>query len=148
MKGFNIDGPGDFLHQAGEQSRSQDFTFNNAPLLELTDLPTSLEIFTLRERCFHDPELLKMKLLNRADNDLQLAPAGLPNQHSVSYVQYSQSAYRYGEYIAKYALFPTAKYQQHLAESAKINRGSSPEQHSEWLHGFFTSQDAEFDFRI
>ncbi len=107
MKVFDVDGPGGFLDSAGEQTHTQDFTFNNAPLLELKDLPNTLEIFSLREQWFHNPETLKLKLLDREDKDLELAPTTLPNHHFMGYTMYSQSAYRYGDYIAKYALSPT-----------------------------------------
>lgn len=148
MKVFDVDGPGGFLDKAGEQTHTQDFTFNNAPLLELKNLPTTLEIFTLREKYFNDPEQLKAAVSKRDDKDLQFAPASLPNQHFMSYTMYSQSAYRYGDYVAKYAMFPTGKFQQQLAEQAQISDKSDPEQHSIWLRQYFAEHDAEFDFRI
>lgn len=61
---------------------------------------------------------------------------------------YSQSAYRYGDYVAKYALFPTGKFQEELANKAQISEASDREQHSIWLRDFFDSHDASFDFRI
>lgn len=148
MKVFNVDGPGGFLDTAGQQTHTQDFTFNNAPLLELRDLPTCLEIFTLREKYFNDKNALTEQVKKRDDKDLQMAPAGLPNQHFLSYTMYSQSAYRYGEYVAKYAIFPTGKFQQELADKNKIDDKSDPDQHSQWLREYFQSNDAEFDFRI
>lgn len=148
MKVFSVDGPGGFLDEAGDKTHTQDFTFNNAPLLELTDLPTTAQIVGLREANFHDPENLKAQLEKREDKDLQFAPAGLPNHHFMAYTMYSQSAYRYGDNIAKYALFPTGKFQQKLAEQAKITEKSDAEQHSIWLREYFEQHDAEFDFRI
>lgn len=148
MKVFDVDGPGPFLDEAGKKAKTQDFTFNNAPLLELTDMPTTLEIFNIRERNFNDPENLKSELSKRKDKDLQFAPAGLPNQHFMSYTMYSQSAYRYGNNVAKYAMFPTGKLQQDLAEQAQVTDQSDPEQHSIWLREYFQQNDAEFDFKI
>lgn len=148
MKVFNVDGPGPWLDTAGEQSHTQDFTFNNAPVLELKDLPTCLEIIGLRERNFDDPENLKKELEKRDDKDLQFAPAQLPNQHFLSYTMYSQSAYRFGDYIVKYALFPSTKLQQDLAQQAQIKDSSAAEQHSIWLRDYFKEHDAEFDFRV
>ena len=126
MKVFNVD-QGPFLNDIGEKTHTQDFTFNNAPILELTDLPTCVEIFTLREKYFDDKEGLTKELEKRPDKDLQFAPGQLPNQHFMSYTMYSQSAYRYGDNIAKFALFPSTKLQQDLAESAKITESSAPE---------------------
>lgn len=61
---------------------------------------------------------------------------------------YSQSAYRYGDYIAKYALFPSSKLQDDLAKSAQVTASSDREQHSRWLRDYFQHHDAAFDFRI
>ncbi|KAK4569477.1 hypothetical protein LTR86_003240 [Recurvomyces mirabilis] len=147
MKVFDVDG-GSFLDSVGERTKTQDFTFNNAPLLELTDLPTTLEIFMIRERSFDDPDNLKAELSKRKDKDLQFAPARLPNHHFMAYTMYSQSAYRYGDYVTKYAMFPTSRLQQELAEQAKITDDSDPDQHSLWLLEYFQQHDATFDFRI
>ena len=66
MKVFDVHG--DFLDPAGAQSRTQDMTFNNAPMLELRDLPTTLEIFKLREKYYDRPaEELKEELEKRPD---------------------------------------------------------------------------------
>lgn len=148
MKVFNVDGPGPWLDAKGEQSKTQDFTFNNAPVLELKDLPTCLEIITIRERNFDNPEQLQKEIEKRDDKELQMAPMQLPNQHFLSYTMYSQSAYRYGDYIVKYALFPTTKMQQDSAEKASISDSSDAEQHSIWLREYFQDNDAEFDFRV
>lgn len=85
MKIFDVDGPGPFLDTVGEQTHTQDFTFNNAPLLELRDLPTTAEIVDIRERNFEDGEGLKRELEGRKDRELQFAPKGLPNRHYMSY---------------------------------------------------------------
>ena len=68
MKVFDVAGPGPFLDPVGKQTQTQDFTFNNAPLLELKDLPTTREIFTIREAHFDDPEGLKAQISKRDDN--------------------------------------------------------------------------------
>lgn len=93
MKVFNVDGPGKFLDPIGEETHTQDFTFNNAPLLELTDLPTTAQIVDIRERNFDDGEKLERELEQRSDRDLQFAPKGLPNQHFLSYT--SESSFRW-----------------------------------------------------
>lgn len=147
LKVFDV--VGDFLSPEGEKSHTQDFTFNNAPLLELTDLPTAVEIFHIRERHFREPEKIEPELRKRKDKNLQLAPGQLPNQHFLSYTMYSQSAFRWGPYIAKYALFPTGEYQAALEKSHKITDSSDPEQHSKWLKEWFNgTKDATYDFRV
>nr|POE99480.1 uncharacterized protein y4il [Quercus suber] len=148
MKVFDVDGPGAFLSGAGEAAHTQDFTFNNAPMLELRDLDTTLEIFTLREKFFDDPNALHAAIQQREDRDVQLAPADLPNQHFLSYTMYSQSAYRFGPYVAKHALVPTGTFQAALAEHASITDASDPLQHRLWLQEYFAAHDAEFEFRV
>lgn len=145
MKVFGV--KGHFMDPEGAQTRTHDFTFNNAPVLELRDLPTCLEIFQLREKHFDDGPGLEAALKERRDSDLQFAPKSLPNQHFLSYVMYSQSAFRYGDYVAKFALFPTSELQSQLT-NRKITEDSDPEQHSMWLREYFQRNDAEFDFRV
>lgn len=148
MKIFNVSG--NYLDPIGSRTQTQDLTFNNAPLLELRDLKTTVEIFTIRERHFREPEKIKPELEKRSDASLQKAPMGLPNQHFLSYTMYSQAAYRWGPYVVKYALFPTGEYQAALEKSHKITDSSSPEQHSQWLKEWFRDgkQDATYDLRV
>jgi len=149
MKIFNVTGT--FMDEAGARTRTQDLTFNNAPVLELRDLPTTVQIFRIRERHFRNPEEIAgdPDMKKRDDLELQQAPMQLPNQHFLSYTMYSQSAYRWGPYVAKYALFPTGEFQQALAESHQIGDDSSPEQHSEWLSTWFTGdKDATYELRV
>lgn len=142
-----FDVSGDFMDPIGEQTKTQDFTFNNAPILELRDLPTTVEIFKIRERNFRTPDKIADEVQKRDDAEVQMAPTQLPNQHFVSYVMYSQSAFRWGDAVVKYALFPSTKLQQEL-EKQKIDDFSDPEQHSIWLREFFRNNDAEYDFKV
>lgn len=145
MKVFDVEG--NFLDPAGERSRTQDFTFNNAPVLELRDAKTTVEIFKIREAHFRDPEQIAPEIKKRNDANLQMAPTQLPNQHFLSYKMYSQSAYRWGPYVVKYALSPSTKMQQDLA-SREVKEESDPEVHSQWLRDYFRDNDAEYDFQI
>jgi hypothetical protein len=145
MKVFNIEG--DFLDPTGKQTKTQDFTFNNAPILELRDAKTTVEIFTIREAHFRNPEAIAPEIKKRKDADLQMAPTQLPNQHFLSYKMYSQSAYRWGPSVVKYALTPTSKTQQDLA-SQSVKDDSDPEVHSRWLREYFRDNDAEYDFQV
>jgi len=139
---------GDFLDPMGEKAHTQDMTFNNAPILELTDLPTTVEIFQIRERNFRTPEKISEEVKKRDDAELQMAPTQLPNHHFLGYTMYSQSAYRWGPYVAKYALFPTGKLQEELSKRNQISDQSDPEQHSMWLREYFQEHDATYDLRI
>lgn len=72
------------------QSNTQDFLFNNAPMLELTDLDTTLEIFTLREKYWRDPAGLKAELAKRSDRSKQFAPGTLPAKPIMGMEMFSQ----------------------------------------------------------
>lgn len=52
---------------------------NNAPILELTDVKTTKEIFELRAKYFEDQEGLERQLKKRSDTKKQMAPFQLPN---------------------------------------------------------------------
>ena len=54
-------------------------------MLELTDLPTTLEIFKIRTRNFDDHDNLNKELKKRSDYKKQTAPATLPNVHPISF---------------------------------------------------------------
>ncbi|KAI0132713.1 catalase-like domain-containing protein [Xylariales sp. AK1849] len=144
MKIFEVEG--EFMDPIGAKVRTQDLTFNNAPILELRDLPTTLEIFQIRERHFREPEKIEPELKKRKDAQLQMAPAQLPNQHFLSYAMYSQSAYRWGDYVGKYALFPTVDVKD--LEKLKITDDADPEQHSKWIREYFSTRNATYDLRV
>ncbi|KAJ9615438.1 hypothetical protein H2200_001513 [Cladophialophora chaetospira] len=145
LKMFNVEGM--FLDAQGSKTHTQDMTFNNAPVLELTNLPTAVQIFKVRERNFRTPEKIEQEVKKRDDAELQMAPTQLPNHHFLAYTMYSQSAYRWGLYVVKYALFPTGETQRRLSEKS-MEEGSDPEQHSIWLQDFFSHNDATYDLRV
>jgi len=164
MKVFNVEGK--YMDQNGEQTQTHDMMFNNAPILELRDLPNTVEIFKVREAHFDNPykslyylssrtNILRDEIAaimkTRSDAALQMAPSQLPNQHFLSYTMYSQSAYRWGDYIAKYALFPSTSLQKKLGATLtrlKITDNSDPEQHRIWLREYFAENEAEYELKV
>jgi catalase len=86
MKVFDV--KGERLDDNGEGT--QDFLFNNAPMVELTDVKTTLEITSIRERNFDDPAQLKKELGKRSDSSKQFAPSQLPNTYLLGNTMYSQ----------------------------------------------------------
>lgn len=66
---------------------------NNADMLELTDLDTTLEIFTLRENYWREPEKLKAELAKRSDRTKQFAPGMLPSKPILGMTMFSQCGY-------------------------------------------------------
>lgn len=61
--------------------------------------------------------------------------------------RYSQSAFRYGDYVCKYALFPRTELQQSL-NSQKVTKASSPSEISRWMQEYFREHSAEYDFKV
>lgn len=145
LKIFNISGA--FLSPIGSQTRTQDLTFNNAPVLELVDLPTTVEIFRIRERNFRTPDKISEEVSQRPDKELQLAPSKLPNKHFLSYNMYSQSAYRWGNCVVKYGLFPSETMMTKV-EGMDVVEKSDPEVLSVWLREYFRGNDAEYELRV
>ena len=144
MKIFNVEGL--FMDPVGKRTKTQDLTFNNAPVLELRDVSTTVEIFKIRERHFREPEAIGSEVKKLEEAHLQMAPAQLPNQHFLA-TPCIRRVYRWGPYMANYALFPSTKLQQDLA-SQKIDDNSDPEVHSRWLREYFRENDAEYDFKV
>lgn len=69
---------------------TQDLLFNNAPIVELTDIDTTIEIFELRTKYFDSPTRLQAEYAKRSDRLKQFAPAMLPNEYVVAATMFSQ----------------------------------------------------------
>jgi hypothetical protein len=65
---------GERLEGADANAKTQDFFFNNAPMIELTDIDTCLEIMQLREKYFDSPLKLAAATKLRTDPIKQSAP--------------------------------------------------------------------------
>ncbi|KAK4046904.1 hypothetical protein OIO90_006412 [Microbotryomycetes sp. JL221] len=99
-----------------EDKETQDFTFNNYPLLELRDPKTTNEIADSLKRNWNNGDGFVEELKARKDADVACYAGGLKQQHMAAMPQYSQSAYRYGDYVAKFALFPATDEQKKLED--------------------------------
>lgn len=69
---FSVEG--ERLEGADPNATTQDFFFNNAPMIELTDIDTCLEIMQLREKYFDSPTKLSAATKLRTDAIKQSAP--------------------------------------------------------------------------
>lgn len=87
LKLFDV--PGERLDPT-DGVKTQDFLFNNSPSVELTDIPTTLEIFDLRTKYFDDQTRLKVELAKRSDRVKQFAPGMLPNEYVIAATMYTQ----------------------------------------------------------
>ncbi|OQO01628.1 hypothetical protein B0A48_12664 [Cryoendolithus antarcticus] len=113
MKIFGIEGE----KLWGEDKKTQDWTFNNYPILELRDPQTTYDIADSLERNWNDLPTFAKEQGERVDADVATYAGGLPRQHMVAMKQWSQSAYRHGDYVAKYGVFPLASEQVSLEKT-------------------------------
>lgn len=148
MKIFGIEG--EKIWTDGEDKHTQDWTFNNYPILELRNPQVTYEIADSLERNWNDLPTFAEEQKKRVDADVATYGGGLPNQHSksrgiegalcslrdrwavivltacvdllvvVAMPEYSQSAYRYGDYVAKFGVFPNNEEQKKLADCTMI----------------------------
>jgi hypothetical protein len=96
MKLFNVEGERiDDNDNTYGSTKTQDIMMNNAPMLELTDLDTTLEIFSLREKYWRDPIALKAALAKRSDTSKQMAPGMLPSKPILGMEMFSQCEFCY-----------------------------------------------------
>ncbi|KAK0125851.1 hypothetical protein ONS95_007482 [Cadophora gregata] len=120
----------------GDDKQTQDFTFNNYPVLELRDPKTTNEIADSLERNWNQLDKFGEELGKREDKELACLPGTLPRQWMVAMPEYSQSAYRYGDYVAKFGVFPLGEEQKNIeketiSEDAPVNAIS---QHTREFH--------------
>jgi hypothetical protein len=137
MKIFGIEGEKIW----GEDKKTQDWTFNNYPVLELRDPKTTYDIADSLERNWNDLPTFADEQSKRVDADVATLGGQLPCQNSeythklpppllpqhlinplrkivVAMPEYSQSAYRHGPYVAKYGVFPLSQPQLDLTSTS------------------------------
>jgi hypothetical protein len=153
---------GDRLQGADRNATTQDFFFNNAPMIELTNIDTCLEIMQLREKYFDSPIRLAAATKLRTDAIKQSAPGRpqtlakvskpltlkgmLPNTNIISHSFYTQSAFRFGDYYGHLALFPVLDEMTTRAE--KVKSSDSREALRDWLIEYFAKHGAKYEFKI
>ncbi|KAF2721311.1 heme-dependent catalase [Polychaeton citri CBS 116435] len=120
----------------GEDKDTQDWTFNNYPILELRDPRTTYDIADSLERNWDNLPQFAEEQSKRVDADVATWGSQLPRQQMVAMPQYSQSAYRHGDYVAKYGVFPLGEDQlkiekDYIKDSDPIN---SISQHTRNFH--------------
>ena len=139
MKVFNV--PGEMMDPT---KTAQDIEFNSTPALDLADAKTTKEIISLRiNHGNNKPELYK-HLEARPDTDLQKYRDTVRNTHLEATRQYSQTAYRFGEYVAKYCLVPSSTTQKQLYEETVKPSSHTSDILSRWLQNFHFAHDASY----
>lgn len=136
------------FHVPGEMfdtsKTAHDIEFNSTAAIDLADAKTTREIIDLRIEYGHDKTELYKRLESRKDTDLQKARDQVPNTHLEATRQYSQSAYRFGDYVAKYSLVPNTETQRRLYDETVKPDQHDPDILSQWLRNFHETHDAEY----
>lgn len=143
MKLFGVKGE---KFEDGPGYDTQDIEFNSTPAIELADAKTTKEILGLRLKYSHQQELYR-HLEERPDAELQKARDQVRNTHLEATRLYSQSAYRFGKYIMKYALVPTSDAQRKLYEET-VRPTDGVDVLSRWLQNFHEHHEAEWEFQV
>jgi catalase len=144
IKLFGVHGD---MFEAGKDYPTQDIEFNSTPSLDLTNAKTAHEIIGLRMQYAYNREQLYKELEKRDDVELQKVRDNVRNTHVESTRQYSQTAYRFGDYVMKYCLVPSSEIQKKLG-----NEDINPEHGSDilhrWAQDFHLHNDAEYLFQV
>lgn len=99
MKIFGIEGEKIW----GEDKKTQDWTFNNYPILELRDPQTTYDIADALERNWNDLPTFADEQSKRVDADVATLGGQLPKQHSKFLSDIPSRAYAYNLYSGRYA---------------------------------------------
>ena len=144
MKVFNVHGE---MFPAGKDYPTQDIEFNSTPAIDLADAKTTKEIIELRIKYGANKEELYKHLEARNDTNLQKARDQVHNSHLESINQYSQTAYRFGNYVMKYRLVPDTETQRKMLEEiAQASHGSDILHR--WLQEFHKNNTAKWAFQV
>ncbi|KAF2732428.1 heme-dependent catalase [Polyplosphaeria fusca] len=146
MKLFNVEGK-KFPTPDGQNLPTHDIEFNSTPAIDLADAKTTREIIDLRIKYGSDPKELYKHLEARKDTELQTARDKVHNTHLESTRQYSQTAYRFGDYVVKYALVPSSETQKKLYEETTRPEDGDDILHR-WLQMFHRDHEAEYLFQV
>ena len=144
IKLFNVHGD---MYDEGKACPTQDIEFNSTPAIDLADAKTTKEILGLRVKYGHDKAELYKHLEKRKDVELQKARDQVSNKHLASIRQYSQTPYRFGDYVVKYCLVPSSETQRKLYEETVRPEHGDDILHR-WLQEFHANHDAEYLFQV
>jgi hypothetical protein len=129
-----------------DRDKTQDILMNNAPILELTDVETTRDIFAIRDKYFEDQEGMEKELKKRDDTKKQMAPFQLPNTDIMGMQFFQQAPFRFGPYIGKFSLVPSKS--QYAKTHGKVPKDASPTILREWIEEYYLDSDAEYTLSV
>ena len=116
------------LDVPGEKLRpdwtSHDFLFNTWPILPQGDAATYLKVIKTRHENFGHPTKIKTGTMLADPSRKESRFDRTPNISPVAHLYYSQGAFRYGDFVAKFALVPSlpSRWPPASARSARTTR--------------------------
>ncbi|RFU31749.1 hypothetical protein B7463_g4583, partial [Scytalidium lignicola] len=145
VKVFDVHGE---FFDAGKDIPVQDMEFNSTPsLLHIADAKTAREILGLRIKYGKSQSELYKYLELPKDTKLQKVRDNVHNTHMEATRQYSQTAYRFGDYIMKFYLVPNTETQRKLYEKT-IKTSDGPDILYRWLQNFHREHNTEYLFQV
>lgn len=144
MKLFGVEGE---MFEEGRDAPTQDMEFNSIPFLDLADARRAKEILSLRLKHGEDIAGLYKELDTRPDGELIKSQDKVRSTHLESTRQYSQTAYRFGNYIMKYSLVPSSDMQRKLHQET-VQPSDAPDVLQHWLRDFHLNHEAEYEFQV
>ena len=145
MKVFNVEG--EKMRMDKKDPKTQDFEFNTSPVLELGDAETCREIIRLRMTHGGCPADLDAALKKRDDYEVQDGRNRAPNVSLLAQRQYSQSAYRWGDFVAKYAMIPSNP-KQLEDKDKEITESDGAHAWMKVTTDYYAKNGAEWDFQV
>jgi hypothetical protein len=144
MKVFDVHGE---FFDAGKDIPTQTSSSTPLPPLDHATVRVTREIIDLRIKYGNNqPELYK-HLEARPDTDLQKFRDQVHNTHMESTRQYSQTAYRFGDYVMKFCLVPNPETQRKLYEET-VKPEHGPDILHRWPQNFHKNHDGEVRRRL
>jgi len=139
-----LDVPGEKLRDGWT---SHDFLFNTWPVLPEGDAATYLVAITERER--HAGHHLRTTgaTLARTRDPAAVLFERTPNLHPVAHTYYSQSAFRHGDFVAKYRVRPTGADVSAVSDR-EVGRTDPPGVLRDWVREFFATGTATYELEV
>ncbi len=126
---------------------AQDFLFNTWPVIPQGDVVTYLNAIEARDKRFGHQLRTAVSTMIGHPSPEETWFDRTPNIHPVAFEFYTQGAFRHGDFVGKYALFPTTSEQLALTERT-VSKDDGPGVLSEWVREFYADHPARYDLRV
>lgn len=126
---------------------SQDFLFNTWPTIPQGDAKTFLDSKVQQDRHLGDHTKVALGTALHHPSPKQTLFDRTPNVHPLGFTYYSQAAFRYGDFVAKFALAPVSAEQLAVADR-EVGKDDPPGVLREWVAEYYAAHPAAYEFRV